>query len=44
MQKGPTKVLTAFRLWSPRYTAIFGIILYRDNGKEHGNYYLGFRV
>ena len=28
------------------YRVLLGVIwgIYRDNGKEHGNYYLGFRV
>ena len=41
------------RLWGPHFlellvikVAILGVIygLYRDNGKEHGNYCFGFRV
>ena len=26
------------------YIYIYILVLYRDNGKENGNYYLGFRV
>ena len=35
-----TGILVVIRIGIVGY--IFG--LYRDNGKEHGNYYLGFRV
>ena len=48
-QDGKTKAAavgpdSSFRLPTPRYNDQVILGLYGDNGKENGNYYLGFRV